>query len=256
MKIFIRELWAFTWKESLCCIFPVIIFATLALSKVLPFHGAYRYDFILIVCILAQWALVKFGWESIDEVKVIMVFHMIGLGLELFKVHMGSWAYPEAALTKWWGVPLYSGFMYSSVASYVCQAWKRLHLRFMRWPRTWLAIVISIAIYANFFTHHYVIDLRWLLIAAIVAVFYRTRVEFTVTVRRYSMPMVLSFVLIAFFIWLAENISTFFGAWKYPDQMHVWQMVHWGKMTSWFMLVIISIIIVAELKRVKYPDRV
>ena len=32
------------------------------------------------------------------------------------------------------------------------------------------------------------------------------------------MPLVLSFVLIGFFIWIAENIATFFSAWEYPNQ--------------------------------------
>ena len=32
------------------------------------------------------------------------------------------------------------------------------------------------------------------------------------------MPLLLSFVLIGFFLWLAENISTFFGIWRYPNQ--------------------------------------
>jgi uncharacterized membrane protein YoaT (DUF817 family) len=55
--------------------------------------------------------------ETIDELKVICLFHIIGLILELYKVHMGSWSYPEEGWSKIQGVPLYSGFMYASVAS-------------------------------------------------------------------------------------------------------------------------------------------
>lgn len=65
------------------------------------------------------------------------------------------------------------------------------------------------------------------------------------------MHVVLSFLLIGFFIWLAENISTFMGAWAYPNQEHTWHIVHLGKISSWFLLVVISVIIVAQLKRVK-----
>ena len=65
------------------------------------------------------------------------------------------------------------------------------------------------------------------------------------------MPLALSFVLIGFFIWIAENIATFFGAWAYPDQTVAWRLVHTGKMSSWFLLVIVSFLIVATLKRVK-----
>ena len=49
--------------------------------------------------------------------------------MELFKVHKGSWSYPEEAYTKFFGVPLYSGFMYASVASYMCQAWHWFNLK-------------------------------------------------------------------------------------------------------------------------------
>jgi len=62
-------------------------------------------------------------------------YHLIGLVLELFKVHMGSWSYPEEAYSKVFGVPLYSGFMYASVASYLCQAWRRLDVRLIDWPQ-------------------------------------------------------------------------------------------------------------------------
>lgn len=58
--------------------------------------------------------------------KVIAVFHGAGLALELFKTHAHAWACPEPGWTKIAGVPLYSGFMYASVASYLCQAWRRL----------------------------------------------------------------------------------------------------------------------------------
>ena len=82
--------------------------------------------------------------------------------------------------------------------------------------------------------------------------FCKTRVYFTVLpgIRRF-MPMNLAFLLIAFFIWIAENISTYLGAWKYPDQVHVWTVVSTNKITSWFLMVIISFIIVAYLKHYK-----
>ncbi len=60
-----------------------------------------------------------------------------------------------------------------------------------------------------------------------------------------------AFVLIGFFIWIAENIATFFGAWKYPNQAEAWSLVHLGKVSSWVLLVIVSFLIVAMLKRVK-----
>jgi uncharacterized membrane protein YoaT (DUF817 family) len=66
-----------------------------------------------------------------------------------------------------------------------------------------------------------------------------------------TMPLVLSFVLIGFFIWLAENLSTFFGVWAYPDQLGAWTRVHVSKWSSWSLLVIMTFTIVANLKHVK-----
>lgn len=74
---------------------------------------------------------------------------------------------------------------------------------------------------------------------------------FQVNGTRYRMPLTLSFILIGFFIWIAENIATFFGAWQYPDQKDAWSLVHLGKISSWLLLVIVSFLIVATLKQVK-----
>lgn len=193
--------------------------------------------------------------ESIDELKVITLFHLIGLGLELFKVYAGSWAYPEDGYSKIAGVPLYSGFMYASVASYLCQAWHRFDLKFYNWPPRYVTIALALAIYLNFFLHHYTVDVRWLIIGLLFVVFRRTYVTYNVNGASYKMNIILSFLFIGFFIWIAENVSTFFGAWQYPNQSREWNLVHPGKITSWFLLVIISIIIVAHLKFVKYGKK-
>lgn len=251
MKNKLLDLLAFGYSQALSCIFPVIIFGTLAITKWFPIPGIARYDVILIICLLAQVMMVVLRLETIDELKVICVFHLIGLCLELYKVHMGSWSYPEPAWSKIGGVPLYSGFMYASVASYMCQSWRRLDLRITKWPKTYWAFGISLAIYLNFFTHHYVWDARWLLTAALVIIFWRTKVWYTIRDHTYKMPLVFSFFLIGLFIWIAENISTLLGAWTYPNQEKTWQLVHIGKISSWFLLVVISLIIVAQLKRIK-----
>jgi uncharacterized membrane protein YoaT (DUF817 family) len=249
------QLWVFGREQALSCIFPAAIFLTLALSRYWPIPFLHRYDLILLVLVAVQAGMVRSGLETRDELKVICVFHLIGLVLELFKVRHGSWSYPEEAWTKVGGVPLYSGFMYASVASYICQAWRRLHLNMEEWPPQIPVVVLGAAIYLNFFTHHYIPDLRWYLLAAVFAVFWRTRVSFSLRGETYRMPLVLSFFLIGFFIWLAENISTFLGAWEYPDQHARWHPVGLGKISSWYLLVMISMMIVTQLKRVKSGRR-
>lgn len=246
-----KTLFHFAYLQALSCIFPVIIFATLALSKLISVPVLPRYDFILLVCLLAQVLMLKFKLETFDELKVICLFHIIGLGLEIFKVHMGSWSYPEAGYFKIFDVPLYSGFMYASVASYICQSWRRLNLRMIEWPKPIFSFILCLLIYLNFFTHHFMFDARWILKALLFLLFFKTIVTFEVNQKTYKMPIILSFLLIGFFIWIAENISTFFGAWQYPNQEDTWSIVHIGKISSWFLLVIISIIIVAHLKRIK-----
>ncbi|WP_369825372.1 DUF817 domain-containing protein [Sporosarcina sp. P18a] len=246
-----RQLFIFGWQQALACIFPVMIFSSLALTQIISLPFLPRYDWLLIIFIGTQWWMVRSGLETRDELKVITLFHIIGLTLEIFKVHMGSWSYPEEGYFKILGVPLYSGFMYASVASYLCQAWRRLHVNLINWPPLWAVIPLAIAIYGNFFTHHYWFDIRWWLSALVLVVFWRASVSFRVSETHYVMPLTLSFVLIGFFVWVAENIATFFGAWTYPNQGGTWHLVGIGKLSSWLLLVIVSFLIVAVLKHIK-----
>lgn len=247
----LTQLIRFGWKQALSCLFPVVIFASLALTQIIPLPFLPRYDWLLVICLFMQWFMLRSGLETRDELKVITVFHIIGLALELFKVHMGSWSYPEEGYSKFFGVPLYSGFMYASVASYLCQAWRRLKVNLVNWPPYIVVVPLAAAIYLNFFLHHFWIDMRWVLSGLVLIVFWQSWVTYEVGGIRYRMPLALSFVLIGFFIWIAENIATFFGAWKYPNQTEAWSLVHLGKVSSWLLLVIVSFLIVATLKQFK-----
>lgn len=251
MKRFMAQLLVFGWEQALSCLFPVVIFGSLALTQVIPLPWLPRYDWLLLIFLLMQWWMVRSGLETKDELKVITLFHLIGLALEIFKVNMGSWSYPEEGYMKIFGVPLYSGFMYASVASYLCQAWRRLDVHLIKWPPFFLVVPLATAIYLNFFTHHFWIDVRWWLTGLVVILFWRSWVTYEVNGSRYRMPIAFSFVLIGFFIWVADNIATFFGAWQYPNQTDTWSLVHLGKVSSWLLLVIVSFLIVATLKQVK-----
>lgn len=63
------------------------------------------------------------------------------------------------------------------------------------------------------------------------------------------MPRLLGFVLVALFIWFAENIGTFANAWRYPDQSPGWDLVSINKLGSWFLLLIISYAMVSVVSR-------
>ena len=93
----------------------------------------------------------------------------------------------------------------------------------------------------QFFTHHFLYDFRWFLTLLLFIVFFRTFVEFSLRGFTYKIPLVLSFFLIGFFIWIAENIATFFGAWQYPNQREAWNLVHLSKISSWFYSLLLAL---------------
>ena len=248
-----KEFLIFGMKQAQAAIFAGSFFVLLFISNHIPLFGLARYDFLFIAAVLIQIVLYFTKLETKDEVKVIFLFHIIGLVLELYKTSpaIGSWSYPEGGILKIATVPLYSGFMYAAIGSYISQAWKIFKLELTNYTHYLLSVFLCLLIYINFFTNHYIYDIRLFLIAAVFIFFWKTKVYFTVTnIRRY-MPMNVAFLLIAFFIWVAENISTYLGAWQYPNQVHAWAVVSTSKITSWFLMVIISFILVAYLKHFK-----
>ncbi len=252
-RAWVWEFFVFGIKQARACIFAGSFFIILFLSKYIPLFGLARYDFIFLCAILLQIILLLTKVETWDEVKTIFLFHVIGTVLELYKTHpaIASWSYPEPGFFKIATVPLYSGFMYAAVGSYLTQSWRIMKNTLEEYPPYWMTVLLCAGIYLNFFTNHFIPDLRILLIPAVFLLFARTTVYFYPLAIPRKMPLALAFMLVAFFIWVAENISTLLGAWKYPDQVHVWNAVSTGKITSWFLMVIISFIIVAYLKHYK-----
>jgi uncharacterized membrane protein YoaT (DUF817 family) len=249
----LAELLFFGLKEARCCLFVVALFAGVLVMPRAGLAGLPRYDALLVWAVLLQAWMVWAGLETWDELKAICLFHAIGFALEAFKVSasIASWSYPDPAYTKVLGVPLFAGFMYASVASYIIQAWRLFDLRIRHHPPYWMAALIALLIYANFFTHHYLPDVRWYLAACALGLYSRSTVVFRPLDRDRRMPLVLAFVLIGFFIWLAENIGTFWGVWRYPNQLGAWSMVHVSKWSAWSLLVIMTFTIVAGLKHIK-----
>ncbi len=257
IKSFLYEFWIFGLKQARACIFAGSFFILLFLSNKLPLGGLARYDFLFLAAVGIQIVLYLTKIETKDEVKTIVGFHLLGLGLELFKTHpaIAQWSYPEEGFFKIATVPLYSGFMYAAVGSYIAQAWRIFKLDLSSHKFFVPSIALCAAIYINFFSRHFIPDFRWLLIILVFILFWKSRVYFTVIKKPRHMPLALAFILIAFFIWIAENISTYLGAWRYPYQLTTWQAVTLHKVTSWFLLVIISFIIVADLKYFKQKRR-
>jgi uncharacterized membrane protein YoaT (DUF817 family) len=63
------------------------------------------------------------------------------------------------------------------------------------------------------------------------------------------MPLLLGYGLVALFIWFAENLGTFARAWVYPGQESGWEMVSLNKLGAWFLLMIISVVLVSLVHR-------
>ena len=253
LKRFLFEFWYFGIKQARACLFAGVFFAMIFLMPRNGLVGIPRYDALLIGALSIQIWMLLTKLETLDELKSICLFHALGFVLEVFKTshEIQSWSYPDFAYTKLFGVPLFSGFMYAGVGSYIIQSWRLMDLHIRHHPPYWMATVIAVLIYLNFFTHHYIGDYRWYLAACAIGLYARTTVLFTPLDKVRKMPLLLSFVLIGLFIWLAENISTFFGIWRYPDQIGAWATVHVGKWSSWSLLVIMTFTIVANLKDIK-----
>jgi uncharacterized membrane protein YoaT (DUF817 family) len=252
-KIAFSQLLELLRLALIAVVFPVLIFGLLALTKLIAMPNifgvqVYRYDLILFACLLIQYIMWRTKLETLDELKVIGVFHILGLMLEIFKTHVGSWAYPEMAYLKISNVPLYSGFMYASVASFMIQCWRLMHFKISFWHSRVVPWVLALSIYINFFSHHVLPDARWVLMGLVVFVFWRTKIQLRLRGIQYQLPLVAAFGLLGGLIWVAENIATYFNAWQYPSQKGAWHMVDGSKLSSWCLLVIVSFIVIAALK--------
>jgi uncharacterized membrane protein YoaT (DUF817 family) len=244
------EFLRFGIKQGWACLFGGLMVALMIGTHLWYPAGAAlaRYDFLFIAALAIQALLLTFRLETFEEAKVIFVYHVVGTVMEIFKTSAGSWIYPEPSIFRIEGVPLFTGFMYACIGSYLCRAWRLFHFEFTHHPPLWALALLSVASYVNFFAHHYTVDMRYLLFAATVLLFARTRVWFTNWRTPRWMPLLLGLFLVALFIWFAENVGTYTKTWLYPGQKNGWQLVTFAKLGSWFLLLIISYTLVAFIR--------
>lgn len=231
---------------AVSAVFPAVIFATLALTKNLDFGPVPRYDALFIAFVLLQLTLILAKFEDWHDARIAISFHVVGLGLELYKVNVGAWSYPEDAWTKIHNVPLYSGFMYGSVAAFLSQLWKRLSFSLIHWPGPFAVALMGMGIYLHYFVSGYSAGMRSLLMLGTGWLFARSRLSYRNSGERRSIPVLFVFSALGLFVWIAENLATYLGAWAYPYQLERWQMVTLSKINAWFLLGIVSFILVAE----------
>jgi uncharacterized membrane protein YoaT (DUF817 family) len=68
------------------------------------------------------------------------------------------------------------------------------------------------------------------------------------------MPAILGLVLVALFIWIAENIGTLTAAWAYPNQRDGWRLVSINKLGAWYLLMLLSWVLVSLVHRPEGPE--
>jgi uncharacterized membrane protein YoaT (DUF817 family) len=204
-----------------------------------------RYDFLVVAAIAIQGLLLATKLERWEEAIVILIFHAVGTLMEIFKTAQGSWVYPEANFLRIGGVPLFSGFMYACVGSYIARATRLFELKHINYPPLWTTWLLAILAYINFFTHHFIIDIRLGLFAFSALIFARAWFVFTPDRTPRRMPMLAGYVLVALFIWIAENAGTFAAAWVYPSQRDGWRVVPIEKMGAWYLLMLLSFVLVS-----------
>lgn len=225
VRVFVTEFLVFGAKQAWACAFGALLLATMAVVH-LTVPAAMRNDVLTIAAVLLQ---------------------VVGTAMEVFKTHMGSWTYEPGGLFVIAGVPLFSGFMYGAVGSYMVRVYRLFDLRFDRYPRQWLLAVVAGGIYLNFFGHHFVADARYVLLALVLLLFARTTMHVRIHRATLRMPVLVAMALVAVVIWAAENVATWAGAWSYPAQLAVWQPVAPTKIVAWFLLMTISVALVTWL---------
>jgi uncharacterized membrane protein YoaT (DUF817 family) len=259
MRDVLAELWYFFLANLRASIFGVYLLSIFLLTEVFTVPGIARYDFIFLAAVAFQVCALAFRFERPREFFVIILFHVLATVMELFKTNpaIGSWTHPgmAGAVFVIGTVPLFTGFLYSAIGSYISRAFTFLKLRYVHFPAYYHLWILAVLIYLNFFTHHYIYDIRYILFVYVSVIFFRTKVHFQVYKKVRSMPFLLTVVLTALFVWIAENIGTFTRIWVYPSQLEYWHMVSFNKLGSWFLLLILSFALVTLIYRDKLEGR-
>ena len=246
-----RECWILISRLAYSGVFALFLLACIVWthyyypeSSALP-----RYDFLFIMAVLFQILLLVTRLETLQEVAVIMVFHAMAMVMEWFKTldTIGSWQYPGQFYLGIAQVPLFVGFMYSAVGSALARGMRVFQMKLIHPPRLRWAVVLALLIYINFFSHHYMMNLRWPLLVVAIALYRKTTVQFTLYERVRAWPIVWAFTFVAGCLWLAENIATYAQVWVYPTQKNGWVMVDWDRMLAWYLLIQLSFTLVYAL---------
>ena len=242
----------FSFKAASAALFGILLLIAFVITASMgsqEFYGFFRYDYLLFYAVLIQICLLYLKLESWEEAKVIALFHVMAMVMEIFLTHpqIASWQYPQPAVFKILTVPLFAGFMYSAVGSFFARSLRLYQVSFENLPSFGSMLILALLSYINFMSKFFVPDIRMILFAWSVWLFWKTKIKFQLQQHQFQLPMLPILILLAFIIWIAENISTFYKIWLYTSQVDAWHMVGWGKLGSWYLLLLLSLVLVLKI---------
>nr|WP_174506466.1 DUF817 family protein [Acinetobacter sp. Marseille-Q1620] len=249
---YIYSVFEFLYKAASAALFGILLLLAFAVTAPMgsqEFHGLFRYDYLLFYALIIQACLLYLKLESLAEAKVIALFHIMAMLMEIFLTHpqIASWHYPQPAIFKIFTVPLFAGFMYSAVGSFFARSLRLYQVSFKELPNFVNMLALALCSYINFMSKFFIPDIRILLFIWSIFIFWKTKITFCLSQKKIQLPMLPVLVTLAFIIWIAENISTFYKIWVYPTQENTWHMVGWGKLGSWYLLLLLSLVLVLKI---------
>ncbi len=232
------------------CLISVFFPILLGIGFLITLKIPHKFDLLFIYAIIIQIILVKIKYETLRETLVILIFHLIGLTMEIVEVRInGSWTYhADGTWLALFGIPLFTGFMYASMGSFASKAYDEMKMKIDNYPKNKYLYPYSLFVYLNFMTNNHIFDFRWILMATIILLIWKCKINFKLLDRIFWMPANIACGLTAFFILIVENIATYLRVWSYPNQIHGWKIVGFDKFTSWYLLFAVSFIVVYGVK--------
>ncbi len=212
----------------------------------------HRYDALFVAALAIQATFLALGMEEVGRGPGHPRLSRGRHGDGDLQGQDGILAYPEPAFFPILGVPLFR--LHVCLGRFL-HGPRHPHLRHALQPLSAVLAdgAVAVSIYANFYLHHYWIDIRWALFAATVLIYRRVWISFTTDRTTLAMPLVVAALLSAFFLWIAENIGTLTGTWVYPGKTG-WQMVRLSKFGSWYLLLYVSFVLVTLVLKPEPPD--
>src|SRR6187549_3744680 len=111
-RAWLVEVGVFLLKQAWACLFGASLLVVIVAVRLwYPDDVALApNDFLTLAAVGIQVMMVASKLETGRELWVIVLFHVTGTAMELFKTDVGSWSYAADGVLRIGAVPLFSGF--------------------------------------------------------------------------------------------------------------------------------------------------